>query len=171
MWTYNYNHQTELYHHGIKGQKWGVQNGPPYPLADKKVRKIYENYTNRKGQLSRRGVRKLSKYETKLYKKDAAWLSKRHDKIYDKAYKKVQKKYMGTEENDKNLTKYNRALLKNDKRKASKYAYAYNSELSKYMNKKIKDLTAPSGRPVAFVSKMEGIGVDLVIEGRLFQPA
>ena len=22
----------ELYHHGIKGQKWGVKNGPPYPL-------------------------------------------------------------------------------------------------------------------------------------------
>lgn len=21
-----------LYHHGIKGQKWGIQNGPPYPL-------------------------------------------------------------------------------------------------------------------------------------------
>lgn len=26
----NYN---ELYHHGILGQKWGVQNGPPYPLS------------------------------------------------------------------------------------------------------------------------------------------
>jgi len=26
------NFSTELYHHGIKGQKWGVQNGPPYPL-------------------------------------------------------------------------------------------------------------------------------------------
>ena len=25
-----------LYHHGIKGQKWGVRNGPPYPL-DKKT--------------------------------------------------------------------------------------------------------------------------------------
>lgn len=24
----------ELYHHGIKGQKWGVRNGPPYPLND-----------------------------------------------------------------------------------------------------------------------------------------
>lgn len=22
----------ELYHHGIRGQKWGVRNGPPYPL-------------------------------------------------------------------------------------------------------------------------------------------
>lgn len=22
----------ELYHHGVKGQQWGVQNGPPYPL-------------------------------------------------------------------------------------------------------------------------------------------
>lgn len=25
----------ELVHHGIKGQKWGVRNGPPYPLAQK----------------------------------------------------------------------------------------------------------------------------------------
>ena len=24
-----------LKHHGIKGQKWGIQNGPPYPLDDK----------------------------------------------------------------------------------------------------------------------------------------
>lgn len=23
---------SELYHHGIKGQKWGIKNGPPYPL-------------------------------------------------------------------------------------------------------------------------------------------
>lgn len=26
----------ELAHHGIKGQKWGDRNGPPYPLADNK---------------------------------------------------------------------------------------------------------------------------------------
>lgn len=25
---------NELYHHGIQGQKWGVRNGPPYPLDD-----------------------------------------------------------------------------------------------------------------------------------------
>lgn len=22
-----------LMHHGIKGQKWGIENGPPYPLS------------------------------------------------------------------------------------------------------------------------------------------
>lgn len=25
----------ELYHHGVKGQEWGVKNGPPYPLDAK----------------------------------------------------------------------------------------------------------------------------------------
>lgn len=27
---------NELYHHGILGQKWGIQNGPPYPLGSDK---------------------------------------------------------------------------------------------------------------------------------------
>lgn len=26
------NNKNSLYHHGIGGQKWGVKNGPPYPL-------------------------------------------------------------------------------------------------------------------------------------------
>jgi len=28
-----------LMHHGIRGQKWGVRNGPPYPIEDKVLRK------------------------------------------------------------------------------------------------------------------------------------
>ena len=32
---------NELIHHGIKGQKWGVRNGPPYPL------KVHQNRLNR----------------------------------------------------------------------------------------------------------------------------
>lgn len=34
----------ELYHHGIRGQKWGVKNGPPYPLKGGRVEKT--NHTN-----------------------------------------------------------------------------------------------------------------------------
>lgn len=30
MWRFNYSHY--LCHNGIKGMKWGVRNGPPYPL-------------------------------------------------------------------------------------------------------------------------------------------
>lgn len=32
MWQYIPTHNSELFHHGKKDQKWGVQNGPPYPL-------------------------------------------------------------------------------------------------------------------------------------------
>lgn len=27
-------YRSKLMHHGIKGQKWGVKNGPPYPLKN-----------------------------------------------------------------------------------------------------------------------------------------
>lgn len=30
---------SELVHHGVKEQKWGVRNGPPYPIEEKKVEK------------------------------------------------------------------------------------------------------------------------------------
>lgn len=36
MYTQNdwrFYQEYELYHHGIKGMKWGVMNGPPYPLG------------------------------------------------------------------------------------------------------------------------------------------
>lgn len=33
MNNYTITYSNELYHHGILGQKWGVRNGPPYPLS------------------------------------------------------------------------------------------------------------------------------------------
>ena len=35
--------KSELAHHGVKGQKWGVQNGPPYPIDRKRVEKSKKN--------------------------------------------------------------------------------------------------------------------------------
>lgn len=41
--------QTELYHHGIKGQHWGKRNGPPYPLgSDVSTGKKLKNTSNNK---------------------------------------------------------------------------------------------------------------------------
>jgi len=28
---------NSISHHGVMGQKWGVKNGPPYPLVEKKI--------------------------------------------------------------------------------------------------------------------------------------
>lgn len=49
-----------LCHHGTKGQKWGVRNGPPYPLKGNKIRRSSYNvskkgdqkYEIKKGQIS-----------------------------------------------------------------------------------------------------------------------
>ncbi|MCI8569718.1 MAG: hypothetical protein HFH39_11740 [Lachnospiraceae bacterium] len=39
-WHHNYYCYKALAHHGIKGQKWGVKNGPPYPLDRKDKNKV-----------------------------------------------------------------------------------------------------------------------------------
>ena len=39
---------NELYlvHHGVKGQKWGVKNGPPYPLTKRHdIKKVSDKYS------------------------------------------------------------------------------------------------------------------------------
>lgn len=38
---------SEMEHHGIKGQKWGVRNGPPYPLNSSKKSKDSSNKSER----------------------------------------------------------------------------------------------------------------------------
>ena len=35
-------YNSYLSHHGIKGQKWGIKNGPPYPI-EKQVNKYFNN--------------------------------------------------------------------------------------------------------------------------------
>lgn len=39
-WVKQYFLNRSLCHHGIKGQKWGVKNGPPYPINQYKSSKL-----------------------------------------------------------------------------------------------------------------------------------
>lgn len=40
-----------LEHHGIEGQKWGVRNGPPYPLDEDNKSKVEKKNTHLSGSL------------------------------------------------------------------------------------------------------------------------
>ena len=57
-----------LKHHGIKGQKWGVQHGPPYPLGSKTAEKVRKKYYDENGSLNKRGVGRLKRETKKLHK-------------------------------------------------------------------------------------------------------
>lgn len=50
--AYVYGNYNSIYHHGIKGQQWGVRNGPPYPLdeEDHSLKEIRKTGGNFRGQ-------------------------------------------------------------------------------------------------------------------------
>lgn len=65
-----------LEHHGIKGQKWGVKNGPPYPLDEKEM-SPEERYKN---------VRNIKKQALKVAKEYSDIFNKHANDRYDKAW-------------------------------------------------------------------------------------
>lgn len=56
-----------LMHHGIKGQRWGIQNGPPYPLNDRVAKRISKNIAKRGRPESMRQMHVIPK-GTKIYR-------------------------------------------------------------------------------------------------------
>ena len=86
-----------LMHHGIKGQKWGVENGPPYPLNKKEYSALEKrmagiqkqsDITNKKSSNIKETYRKSfgKKGSTELLNNKLVSQSK----IDDKFYKNVQ---------------------------------------------------------------------------------
>lgn len=47
---------SELFHHGIKNQHWGVRNGPPYPLDRKVSARIKKGHNEKLRDKKREGV-------------------------------------------------------------------------------------------------------------------
>lgn len=91
-------HATELMHHGIVGQKWGVKNGPPYPLNSEKPYNV----------VSRNDIGKLLKYKMniigEIHKRDMI-------DYYDKLLAKKKPEYFICEFADMDRC-YNRKQLK-----------------------------------------------------------
>lgn len=69
---------NKLSHHGVKGQEWGVRNGPPYPIEDKVLKKgtrinsVSARYTDsdayRKSGKPIYTYRSDEKWDNKVYK-------------------------------------------------------------------------------------------------------
>ena len=85
---------AHLEHHGILGQKWGVKNGPPYPLGDgaystsEKTKILKERRSEPKGRYSKPQFTKalgLSNRRSKTEKK-ANKQNDNHGTSYDKVY-------------------------------------------------------------------------------------
>lgn len=57
-------YNAELKHHGIKGQKWGVENGPPYPLDYSKL-SAEEKKLAKESAIRRGDVKEASAYKNR----------------------------------------------------------------------------------------------------------
>ena len=91
-----YSRNAELYHHGIKGQKWGVQNGPPYPLDS--------NISTGKRLKNEKNIDKIQKERAKTFlkalnKNDYTKYYKLCDEIVenDSSFKKIVNQYSNLE--------------------------------------------------------------------------
>ena len=128
----------EIYHHGIKGQRWGVRR-----------------YQNKDGSLTPAGQKRLEK-------KVAKWAHKNYDKIASKARKDVSKEL---DQYASQLLSNPSSLTSRGKVSASAIN-AYNRKMAELMNESVKNVTAPSGRVVQFVAKRGEVGVHMALADR-----
>lgn len=127
---------NELYHHGIKGQKWGVTNGPPYPLNDevstgKRLKKEKEKKEPKNRPLKKSEATKKAK---ELSEED---LKKEIDRLnLEKRYVDLNKDLSRKERTDGILSRYGGQILGTAIGIAT--AYAVNKVLNETVDAKIE---------------------------------
>ena len=115
---------NELYHHGIKGQKWGVRR-----------------YQNEDGSLTEAGRKKISKEYKKSSIKGDKEMQKQYQSMYLKSYNKAADKMNNGEIdrfNNEQRKKYGKDFAKRDGY-VEDYEKLFNDELQKIMNKSLND--------------------------------
>lgn len=81
--------KDELYHHGVDGQKWGVQHGPPYPLDRSAARQ----------EAKKRKARRKNMIKINKKRKKSKQAAEKRDLTYKKS-KKPAKQMTNKELND-----------------------------------------------------------------------
>lgn len=128
----------EIYHHGVKGQKWYVRR-----------------YQNADGSLTAAGRKHLEK-------KDSKWAHKNYEKIISKARKSVAKEL---NEYASELLKDSSSITSRGRISATAIN-AYNKKMAVLMNQSVKDIVSPSGKVVQFVAKRGEVGVHMALADR-----
>lgn len=111
----------ELYHHGIRGQRWGKKNGPPYPLDAGDHSKLEKKFLGERGNTTVAESKSEFKRRNKIAKKATKALNKL-DKKYTEAkgdYKDLEAgQYSAFTREFFHTTKLRKAKERMDKAKA-----------------------------------------------------
>ena len=132
----------EIYHWGVKGQRWGVRR-----------------YQNPDGSITPAGQKRLEKA-------DQRWAKKKTDKITSQAKKASQREL---NEYGNELLKLPNALKSNGKLSVQT-VNAYNKKTVELMSQKTSDIRAPSGRVVSFVAKRGEVDVFMALSNSGYDP-
>lgn len=145
MSTFYPNDRDYLSHHGIKGQKWGIKNGPPYPLSSATHKAVVSGKNNKKpvdkkkiaNKMRENRRKKILHDPKKLYKHASEFSKKEIDEAYEKLQSMNRIKSMYSEDKKRSPLMEKVAKKAEDKRmnkKIDKYARTPDM-LSKNMHK------------------------------------
>ena len=130
MWTYNYTYQTELYHHGVQGMRWGHRKSRYEVLSDRRGRLVNKQnkYISKSNTYAERLAQPNSmKRQAKAAKYKAKW---------EKAERTARRDRMRSLSGKDVSSRGTRRIMKAEKYKA--LTAKYSAKDSKLQAKKMK---------------------------------